>query len=106
MFPRQQQRDYEFMMLDPESQEAKLKQHALDLELARRELFDSRLSAINERERIESMVRRGIRHKNKMYKFHERVELATNHLTELEENPLTDMLKEKSNEHAAAESGE
>lgn len=90
--------DYEFTMLDGEGQKAKLDQHAKELSTARVEMFNAKQAMMRENERLINLQKRGIRHKNKMHLFHERVEHSRALLLELEESPLTHVLQGMQNE--------
>lgn len=90
--------DFAFLHLDPEDENARLHQHASALSNARVEQFNAKHAMMREHERLINLQKRGIRHKNKMHVFHERVEVARLHVLQLEENPLTHMLKEIPNE--------
>lgn len=91
--PRMNQNDYEFTTLDEEGQKLKLDQHKTLLKEANAELFNAKHAMMREGERLKALAAKGIRHKNKMHKFYDRVESARNYLEQLEENPLTYLLK-------------
>jgi predicted nucleic acid-binding Zn-ribbon protein len=91
--PRFNQRDYEFLHESEEDQAARLEEHRVALQTARQDLFKAKHAMMNENERIEKLIAKGIRHKNKMHKFSERVERARAHLMEMEDSPLTHVLR-------------
>lgn len=98
MNPRYNEIDYTFMHETEDEQNLRLDNHHKALQNARRDLFQAKFAFIKERDRLESLVARGIRHKNKLYKFNDRMETARNHLMGIEDDPLTHMLKGRTNE--------
>lgn len=102
MNPRFNERDYEFLPCSEEEQKAKLDALAKELQEARTEHFNAKHAMMKEGERLKSLMARGVRHKNKMHKFYERVERAAAHLEQLEESPLTNVLQGIQNESATA----
>ena len=102
MNPHYREIDYTFMHETEDEQALRLDNHEKALQNARRDLIQSKFAFIKERERLESLAARGIRHKNKLYKFNDRMESARNHLMELEDNPLTLMLKGRTHESVSA----
>lgn len=100
MNPRYNEIDYAFMHETEDEQALRLDNHRKALINARQEHFNAKHAMIKEQRRVDSLELRGIRHKNKMHKFHERVRRAHVHLLELEESPLTHMMNGMQNEPA------
>lgn len=98
MNPRFNPADFAFLHEDADDQKYRLDQHSKALANARNDLFKAKHAMMKEGERIEKLYAKGIRHKNKMHKFSERVESCRAHLMELEDSPLTHLLRGMQNE--------